>query len=243
MVAPLFESEISTDLLLLYHCHGCEIFAVTADLSEDQKDLDSNTVQRLRNFCGTKKRSVVYCSPLISTSPGSLFVGQSFMWINSSQVARSNISAYEPSETLLGEIDLNEIKDNTNYNDITLSPGSYKLSSVELAYNCKRKNIKLPSVAFDPKRRNAEPTVLREAPKYYLWSLFKKANKGTPFYVSSLLTKHNATIIHLIDRIASEISGCHLPVFEGDGSYATVLSRMLRICDYTITTEFDPNKH
>lgn len=101
MVAPLLESEVSTELLLHYHCYGCELFMVTADLSEDRRPPDTDTRQKLKNFCGTRKRGVVYCSPLGSTSPNSLFVGQSFIWLNNGQIKRSNISAYESSETLV----------------------------------------------------------------------------------------------------------------------------------------------
>jgi hypothetical protein len=85
--------------------------------------------------------------------------------------------------------------------------------------------------------------VLREIPKYYLWYIFKKYNKSTAFYVSSLLTEHNLTLIHLIDRIANEISNRQIPAFEGEHTYSNVLARMLCVCEYSLTTDFDLNKN
>lgn len=121
-----------------------------------------------------------------------------------------------------------------------IEEGRYEISRVELLYDLKRKEINLPQ---DIIRRNPEPTVLRETAKYYLWSFFKKYNRSQPFYISSLLTEHNLTLIHLLDRIATEISDWQIPVFEGDNSYPTVLGKLLRICDYSLSTDFEPNRH
>ena len=162
------------------------------------------------------------------------------MWLNNEQLARSSISAYEPSETITALMNLNNIRDNVNYADMMIEEGLYELPRIEVNDDIKRKNIVLPREQI---RRNPEPTVLRETAKYYLWSLFKKYNRGTPFYLSSLLTEHNLTLIHLLDRIAKEICDSQVAIFEGDNSYPTILGKLMRICDYTISTDFDANRH
>jgi hypothetical protein len=104
--------------------------------------------------------------------------------------------------------------------------------------------------------RPLEPIVLRETPKYFTWFVFKKYNRMTPFIVSSVLSAHNLTLVHLLDRIATEISSKQLAVF-GEGAatgananasaaaltYGQVLSRMLKVCDYTVNGEYENKRY
>jgi hypothetical protein len=93
-VAPIFESELSSDLLLLYHCYGCELFTISGDISEDKKPLQFDARQKLKNFCASKKRAAIYCAALGSPTPTMLFSGQSFICLCDKTLSKSSISVF-----------------------------------------------------------------------------------------------------------------------------------------------------
>lgn len=169
------------------------------DLPSDKKPLDRDILLKVKSFVSARNRVMIYCSALGSPSPSTLYCGRSMITYKDTIVEQSELSIYEPSEVMYAEVDLDGVKESVVYGEMEVE--ELEVSCVDCNY-CFRSEARAKSRPKKPIRQ-LERIVLRESTKYFLWYVFKKYNKWTPFHISSLLSLHNLTLIHLLDKLAT----------------------------------------